>query len=403
MAGNVITPKKAIKATAGHQVKAYVVINDFSNKVTAKLKATGAAAFETKFAEEIEMVASEAAKYQASNDIIMMTNDVMPTPSTIAPNVPEATAIAGGTNHIQVSVSRIASRAIVTMKTGLMSTPISVKDANGVEKSKITLKKIQYSVGAGNKKVFTVHKAGYETPAPLYGFVPTDNTDWSAGLKNMDYSGVKTFANLQEINDKADVRTALVAETTDRKFVLPVTHASGNYRKGNTTYFEIRCEFVPNEIDGVAYTGAPKTVFLGTNDGKFYSTRALATANGQKATQYVNGVMKYVLWLNPNKDYNGTEKITESPTVRNQVYHAHIAAFKGIGVPNNPINPGPNPDPNNPNPNDPDNPTPDPENPTNPINPGDPLQVQDTYLSVSIQVLQWGIHSYDVNIDSNIY
>ncbi|MGI6574261.1 MAG: hypothetical protein ACOX19_12910 [Fermentimonas sp.] len=30
--------------------------------------------------------------------------------------------------------------------------------------------------------------------------------------------------------------------------------------------------------------------------------------------------MYYYIWLNPNKAYGGAEKITMSPTVRNQVY-----------------------------------------------------------------------------------
>ena len=99
--------------------------------------------------------------------------------------------------------------------------------------------------------------------------------------------------------------------------------------------------------------------------------------------------MKYVLWLNPNKPYGGAEKITESPTVRNQIYHAHITGFKEIGVPNNPLHPK-----------DPDDPK-DPKNPNNPIDPNDPLQTDDTYMSVSITVLNWGMHSYEVDLGND--
>ena len=122
--------------------------------------------------------------------------------------------------------------------------------------------------------------------------------------------------------------------------------------------------------------------------------------------------MKYVLWLNPNEIPGAAKaKATMSPTVRNQVYHAHITGFKQIGLPNNPLNPD---DPNNPQvdpkdptkPMDPTNPDYNPdipgnENPINPIKPEDPLQTDDTYLSVQITVVPWGIHSYEINLGND--
>ncbi len=107
--------------------------------------------------------------------------------------------------------------------------------------------------------------------------------------------------------------------------------------------------------------------------------------------------MKYVLWLNPDKVPGETgDKATMSPTVRNQVYHAHIKGFKQIGLPNNPLNPT---DPMNPDPDKPD--APGNENPINPIKPEDPLQTDDTYLSVEITVLKWGVHSYEIYLGND--
>ena len=134
---------------------------------------------------------------------------------------------------------------------------------------------------------------------------------------------------------------------------------------------------------------------MGMKDGKFYTSRKLAEAKGQKATMYKGtgtadggAIMKYVLWLNPDKIPGATagEKASMSPTVRNQVYHAHIKGFKSIGVPNNPLNPT-----------DPDEPL----NPKNPIDPDDPLETEDTYLSVEITVLPWGMHSYQIDLGND--
>ena len=66
------------------------------------------------------------------------------------------------------------------------------------------------------------------------------------------------------------------------------------------------------------------------------------------------------------------------------MYHAHISGFKSIGVPNNPLNPK---DPNT-----------DSENPINPIDPTHPLENNDTYLSVEITVVPWGVSSYEVSL-----
>lgn len=386
-----LKPKLAVKATPGHNIKAYVVINDVNKKATDKLKNVGAANFESKFKDLIvEAKASEVAAYSGGKEAVMMTNDKEAASITVEAGVSKQDAIAGTKNQAKIKVSRVASRAIVTIKTGVKGEGVKVKNANGENTSTLTLKEITYSVGQSNGNFFNMKRADWKTPDPVYEFVPSTTDTWTSNYDKFDYSEVGNYKTLQEIANKENetVKTALANEQFS-KFVLPVTHATNNYRKGNTTYFEVRCTFVPDQIDGEVYNEGPKTVYLGTNDGKFYSTREKAEKNGQKATQYKDGVMKYVLWLNPNKPYGGAEKITESPTVRNQIYHAHITGFKEIGVPNNPLHPK-----------DPDDPK-DPKNPNNPIDPNDPLQTDDTYMSVSITVLNWGMHSYEVDLGND--
>ena len=353
-------------------------------------------------------------KNNGTNDVIMMTNTVKPAAISIQPNITEGEAMTGSANTFFVDVERVVSRAIATVKAGPHIIPVlNYLGAPGTG-STITVKSVEYVVGQSNREFFLTKKAGYVTPDKVYNHVPGvwdptlfDNTGLAKSIAMKEATGA---------DDIAKFNTALTTELADSKFVLPVTHEAANYKKGNTTYFEVTAIFTPNEVDGAAYT-AGADVFLGMKDGLFYNTRVLAEAEGQKATHYkgdgtVGAIMKYVLWLNPDVT-PGTagKKAKLSPTVRNQVYHAHIKGFKSIGLPNNPINPD---DPNNPQvdpldptkPLDPTDPTYDPdipgnENPVNPIKPTDPLETEDTYLSVEITVLKWGVHSYEINLGND--
>ena len=74
--------------------------------------------------------------------------------------------------------------------------------------------------------------------------------------------------------------------------------------------------------------------------------------------------------VNPDVPYEDlTKTISESPTVRNQVYHAHITGFGEMGVADK-----------------------------DEIKPDEPLETKKTHLSVQLQVLPWTIHSYKVDL-----
>lgn len=412
----VLKPNLAVKGTPGEAVKAYVVLNGNSDVLTT-LTGTTPGAFAGEYATAVAKNASDLASNDGTNDVIMMTNTVLPTAITIEANVDEATAIAGTKNSVKVEVERVVSRALATVAAAAKTATINVQDAMDNDVSTITIQSVKYVVGQSNKEFFLTKKKDWKTPDAVYNHVPGvwnpklfDNTGLAKSIAMKEATGAAAIA---------DFNTALTTELADSKFVLPVTHLDANYRKGNTTYFEVTAIFTPDAVDGGTYT-AGTDVFLGMNDGLFYSTRALAEAKGQKATHYKGdgnttdggAIMKYVLWLNPNV-IPGTagSKATMSPTVRNQVYHAHIKGFKSIGVPNNPLNPD---DPNNPQV-DPDDPTkpmdptdpgydpnnPGNENPKNPIDPEDPLETEDTYLSVEITVLKWGVHSYEIDLGND--
>lgn len=402
----VLKPALAIKATPGQQVKAYVVINDVNNKVTGMLKGATPLGFSKAFSAAATAVASEVSAYNGKNDVILMTNTVEPTAVTLVAGVTHDEAIAGTDNLIKVNVQRVVSRAIVTINTNFED-EIAVADANGDKVSTITITDVKYGVGQSNREFFILQNEKFLTPASVYDYKPG-----VVDASKFDNLGLWSMSTVSKIADSKNesVVEALAAETPG-KFVLPVTHATTDYVKGNTTYFEIQVTFTPDAVDGTgAYT--PGTdVYLGKNDGKFYTTRAEAVASGQKSVYYkgdgsTGAIAKYIVWLNPDviPGTGGTKKASQSPTVRNQVYHVHITGFKKIGVPNNPLNPGIPKDPTKPvgpgNPIDPAYPADpnDPADPLNPIDPTDPLETEDTYLSVEITVLPYTVHSYDVDL-----
>ncbi len=394
----ILAPNLAVEAKSGDKVKIYVVINDMAGKVTSILdeKANTPATFDTEFQKAVAMVAAiaDVAKYDAEKDIVLMTNETAPQEMEIKPNISKEDAIGGKANRVEVKVSRVASRAIATVDDDAVKEikiERSFTDAEGTTTKSttatVTVKDIAYQV-TGSALQFNVleDRTDWKVAAPVYGFTPASK-DWTAlaneAKDKMLFSDAGDYqkALVKANNELASVKEAL-GEETFSKFVLPVTHAAGNYKKGNTTMFEIKATFTVDKIDGVAPTSADaQTVYLGLSDGKFYSTKAKAEAMNaaltgtdyekkQSAKEYKNGEMYYYIWLNPDVDYNDlTKTISESPTVRNQVYHAHITGFGEMGVADK-----------------------------DEIKPDEPLETKKTHLSVQLRVLPWTIHSYTVNL-----
>lgn len=393
----ILAPNLAVEAKSGDKVKVYVVINDVNNKVTSILdqKAANGATFDDEFKKAVAVAAAinDVAKYDNEKDIVLMTNETAPEDVTIAPNVSKEDAIGGKANRVEVRVSRVASRAIVTVDDQVKKT-IEIKrsftDAKGVttesKTATVTVKDIMYQV-TGSALQFNVleDRTNWKVADDVYSFTPASK-DWTAlateAAGKMLFSDAEGYkaAIVKADNTLDNVKAALGNEKFS-KFVLPVTHAEGKYMKGNTTMFEIKATFTVDQIDGAAADETVKTVFLGLSDGKFYSTKEKAEAmdvtvtgtdyqKKQSAKEYKNGEMYYYIWLNPDVLYSDKDKtISESPTVRNQVYHAHITGFGEMGVADK-----------------------------DEIKPDEPLETKKTHLSVQLQVLPWTIHSYTVDL-----
>lgn len=379
--GNILTPKKAIKATSGEEVKAYALINGAGFEFVKKYSAVELDQF---FSNKEHAMTNfvENAKTTNKKDVVAMTNKVLPVAMKIAPNVTAEEAIKGK-NQVAIDVQRIAARGIVTVDIQNNNTAwlIPVLNAQGKEGSKVEVQGITYAVGLSNKALYMVQKSDLVTPKASYDYVPESHSEWADATKGVrsrfDFSGLANPVPAVSIVGKT-VNDAL-AEEVSSQFVLPVTHAAGNYRKGNTTYFEITADFRPHgDFDGkIGYT-EDADIYVGKVDGKLYPTEdAVRAKNGDYFTLYKKGKMKYYVWLNPDQQ-KGAAKT--SPTVRNTIYHANITKFKDLGFPTNPLDPTQE------------------INPADATDPSTPLDTVDTYLSVTVKVLDWDVVSNDIEL-----
>ncbi|MBR8732414.1 Minor fimbrium subunit Mfa1 [Porphyromonas levii] len=425
-----LTPKKGIKTTAGEKT-VYVLINGTPEVVKALAQAD-AAKFATAFKEtalqlantkaaktEVSTSASKIAKVTATEDEIVMTNDVeckitveegVTEPQTLDKSAPQ--------NRAKVTVSRAVARVMVTSK----EDTYVVKSTSGEKLG--TVSDIKWVLAQGENSLYIQRNAKYRTPK--YDFKPQKTDYYTTKDNGYDYSGLwEDFSEDDAINGtKVPPLSAYTALNTDKnnkaavlaslgldenavngKFILPTTHPFGDkdktgYTKGNTPYVLVRAKFTPAKLaDGVVYKDGDD-FYLGDN-GLFYSSNENAKdpdkggVVGQKSTKYVGGKVLYFAWVNPDDilaPYN-------SPVVRNNIYHIHIKGFKTIGTNWNPLVPGD--DPTKPE-DDPNNPDPKPNNPDepgdNPIHPEDPLTTPETWMSVEIKVLPWKIQSYSIDL-----
>ena len=426
-----LTPKKAIKTTAGAKA-VYAVINA-STDITNALNVATIPEFDTAFkttalalansgsSATVSTSASKVAGVVNSKDVIAMTNSEDVT-LNVQPNITSEQTLAAASgdatkNRVGVKVERASARVMVTTD----QTTYDVKSGNVVVG---TVSDITWVLAQGEKSLFVQHKADYMTPN--YDWKPGTDADYytNAGSK-YDYSGLfenkatgfgGTTVPLLSAYTKlaaggsnaADVLASLSldANAVNGKFILPTTHTfkvgdASFYKKGNTAYVLVRAKYTPATYadDGTANTDG--TFYLGAN-GKYYTTSANAVnpANGgvtnQTVAKYVGGKVLYYAWVNPDAIPNWYN----SPVLRNNIYHIHITGFKTIGTnwnplypedPNGtgtPLNPDPKPKPG----------TGEPTEPVNPIDPKDPLTTPETWMSVDVTILPWKVHSYGVDL-----
>jgi hypothetical protein len=308
----------------------------------------------------------------------------------ILDGISEQEVISSGKNTIDIDVTRIPSRAIVTT-----SAPANVVNSDGITLG--TISNITYSVAQGTNQVY------------LFPHTNADNTTFTWGYDyvpgpTVDYASAATYYDYSDLLNPLPVPAKPANDSyvfLPGKFLLENTHMSGadlsstRYRKGNTPYILIRATFVPDPaqvVGGEALTDG--TFYIGAIDGKIYANISTAQdyvkgVSNQPVSTYTNGKVLYFVWLNPDN----IQKPINSPVIRNNIYHVNISSFKSIGANWNPLLPpgtntphNPDPQPNGPEPQEP------------PVDPNDPLSSTDTYMTVEITVLMWTVHTYEIDL-----
>lgn len=365
--GTVISPSQPFRTTSGTKV-VYVVLNSPNPLGTT-----------TPASNNLLPIAGLAQIKTVSGvnyDVITMTGKSSPT--YIEPDI-TVQEVTTGTNRISIQAERIASRVIVTS-----TASTDLLDDNGAKIG--TISNMTYSVAQGTNKVYFSSQTDHVTWGSSY--VPALGTYSTDAPQYYDYADLTTPATVPARPIAGDGYKSLRG-----KFLFENTHTEGDvktsqYKKGNTAYVLVRAKFTPLPsaiADGGALTNG--TFYVGETDGKIYSTKGAAQAavQNQKVALYEGGKMLQYAWLNPDN----TAKPLNSPVVRNNIYHINISAFKKIGLNWNPLVPGtdnPDPKPGNP------------DEPQTPIDPLDPLSPEQTYMTVDISILDWTVHSYDIEL-----
>ncbi len=408
---------EAWPTTAGNKI-VYVYANIKGTDIEKTLNAaTSKTAFEAANKQAFALTENGAvkeayAKFDGTNDIIAM-NSTKGVDLTVEPGVKEGVAKAGTKNCAKVSVRRLVAQAAVTAS----ADKFEIKEGADVL---VTFDKLQWDVMQFEQTTFLAPqpvKADAEPAqnpmltqfckSPSFDFITTDanyTTDAGAKYAYRAFTGepVATFTRSTNTDavekNKEDVANIV---KNPMKFITETTHQFGDkleadggtapftgYRKGNTTYVIIAAQITPQGkalAEGQTYT-AGNDLFYGVQDKKFYADEATAQANNAPSVaftdgrdnviKYAKGICYYVAWLNPDAI---TDPV-KSPVLRNNIYHVNITGMKKLGYSGNPF------DPTNKTPKDPDDKTPDPKETLYPI---------DTYMSVEINVVNWGVHSYD--------
>lgn len=402
---------KAWKVDAGKK-EVYVLANIANTAIkTALDAATTKSAFETAYAKDYDMtnangVLTGYAQYDGTNDIIAMngkTEDVM----DVAGGIKKEDAEKGTANCAKVNLRRLVAQTVVTRSD--VKDNLTIKATrDGKEITLATLSDLKWDVMQFEKSTYLAPmptKAGEDATrvkycmTPSFDFIPADLTEFKSGAADKYYYRKMTGEAVTTFTSGAKEENVDKIISKPMKFVTETTHEYGNkleadggaepftgYRKGNTPYVLVSAKVKPSTeawADGQE-TGYSKggDLYLGLNDGKFYSDKTKAQeANGndeKNVITYKGATCYYVAWLNPD---DPTNPVT-SPVLRNNIYHVNIKGFKNIGYTGNPFNPTDDPK-------DPNEKTPDPKETLYPVN---------TYMAVEIIVINWGVHSYDIEL-----
>ena len=397
---------KAWKVDAGKK-EVYVLANIAGTTIKTDLDAAKTkSAFETAYAKAYEMtdnngVLAGYAQFDDTNDIIAM-NGKTEAPMEVVGGVKKEQAEAGSANCAKINLRRLVAQTVVTRSD--VKDNLTIKATrDGKEITLATLSDLKWDVMQFEKTTYLAPmptEDGKDATrvdyclTPSFKFIPADLNAFTNNAASKYFYRKMSGLDVTTFTPGAKQSNVDNIVTKPMKFVTETTHEYGNkleadggvkpftgYRKGNTPYVLVSAKVAPSdEAWAEGQKAANGDLYLGLNDGKFYSKKEDATAaNGadeKNVITYTDATCYYVAWLNPD---DPTDPVT-SPVLRNNIYHVNIKGFKNIGYTGNPFNPTDDPK-------DPNEKTPDPKETLYPVN---------TYMAVEITVVKWGVHSYDI-------
>ena len=263
----------------------------------------------------------------------------------------------------------------------------------------LTLDQLHYVLAQGENHLYFQQKASTDGTAafttPAFDQVPQE-TDFSADSYTQEYNQIGAHYDYAGLQKNQTTNTTTVKGFTVKvrnpfaptpttveelaeadlngelagQYLLPTLHkfntdeTQTGYRKGNTPYVLVRARITPKkyiDANGQVSDAAladDADLYYGLETGYFYLNKDHVTdashhgrAN-QNAYKYTKRVALYFAWLNPDN----VSKPLNSPVVRNNIYHLHIASISQLGSNWNPLVPkdkdNPDPFPND-NPNEP--------------------------------------------------
>ena len=388
--------------------KIYVVINS-TTETDALLAATVNSTTLQQFSEKYESaelslvaatggsVADKVAKLENNQHVILMTG--APIMKDMEDGVSKFEASTGTRNNASVQFKRAVSRVLVT--TTKDSYTLAGYNPSNAQKENdfLTLDQLHYVVAQGENHLYFQQKASTDGTAafttPAFDQVPQE-TDFSADSYTQEYNQIGAHYDYAGLQKNQTTNTTTVKGFTVKvrnpfaptpttveelaeadlngelagQYLLPTLHkfntdeTQTGYRKGNTPYVLVRARITPKkyiDANGQVSDAAladDADLYYGLETGYFYLNKDHVTdashhgrAN-QNAYKYTKRVALYFAWLNPDN----VSKPLNSPVVRNNIYHLHIASISQLGSNWNPLVPkdkdNPDPFPND-NPNEP--------------------------------------------------
>lgn len=434
----VYTTKNDI-AVAPATYKIYAIVNPTSSfNVIEGTTTLGA------FQDAFEAVAIRTGEY-CTDGKFMMTNADEIVETIVLPTNTE-----GKAKEISINVERIAAKVTFTTKEGKENNAYDINDENG-KVGTVTFD--AYKIINTRNSAYNLRRVGDGSTTPTIGGKETGSnyvienkwsikSEWNENAFNTNYSRKhNTYVAFRHLNTGTQTLAYCLENTMPAlqqmngystgvifraKIAIDADHVTGTVVEGNLYKYagkyyaglaDLTKALNPNWNIGSNSTDGLNNDVLGIIAGKGEMTvqEYLKSINsntevlkGFGVDYFMGGFCYYKSWLrHANNNDDAVSGIMEFAIVRNNIYQLTINSVASVGDTTSgtpgedPNKPGePDVDPENPNPEIPGVVVPDPEptDPVFPIDPTDPDEDADTYLNVTIKVLDWTVRKNNIDL-----